>query len=110
MVPAPEVKLSAKDIRTRFNAAGYHRRAQDDTDPSVSIGQILDNGPAPAWAPKGARSQMIEYHNAQGRTIAWAHQYGFPNGRPIPKSRPDPKFLFEDGTRYKYDPNLDSPA
>jgi hypothetical protein len=107
MVPAPEVKLSATAIRARFNAAGYFARSRDDTDPSVTVGQIVDNGPAPAWAPKGARSQMIEYHNEQGRTIAWAHQYGFADGRPIGRTRPDPKFLLEDGTRWKHDPTQD---
>jgi hypothetical protein len=106
MVPAPEVKLSAKDIRKRFNEGGYHERSRDDTDSSVQIGQIMDVGRAPAWCPRGARSQMIEYHDEYGRTIAWAHQYGFRDGKPISTSKPDPKFLFEGGVRYKLDPNL----
>jgi len=50
---------------------------------------------------------MIEYHDEHGRTVAWAHQYRLPDGRPIPQTpKPDPKFLFEDGTRYKLDPRL----
>jgi hypothetical protein len=57
---------------------------------------------------------MISYSDAAGRTIAFAHQYGFPDGTPIRtrargQSRPDPKFLFEGGTRYKHDPKLDKP-
>lgn len=54
---------------------------------------------------------MIAYSDADGRTIAFAHQYGLPDGTPIHsrgrQTRPDPKFLFEDGVRYKYDPKLD---
>jgi hypothetical protein len=112
-MPAPQVRLSAADIRIRFNAGRYAERAADDTDPSVTIVEILDNGPAPAWAPQGARSQMLVFQDEHGMTIAWAHQYGHPDGKPIRtrrgQSRPDPKFLFEDGTRYKHDPKLDRP-
>jgi|SRR5664279_2883741 len=107
MVPAPEVRLSARDIRARFNEGKYAVRASDDTDSSVRVRQVVDGGPAPAWAPPGARSQMIEYENEEGRVIAWAHQYGFPDGTCIPKKRADPKFLFEEGVRYKYDRRLD---
>jgi hypothetical protein len=111
MVSAPEVRLSAVEIRSRFNAGRYAERATDDTDPSVIVGRLLDIGQAPAWAPAAARSQMIEYHDEHGRTIAWAHQYGYPNGTPINHrgrpTRPDPKFVFEEGTRFKYDPRLD---
>lgn len=49
---------------------------------------------------------MVEYEDAAGRTIAWAHQYGFAAGTCIPRKRADPKFLFEDGVRYKLDPAL----
>jgi hypothetical protein len=49
---------------------------------------------------------MIRYEDQHGHTIAWAHQYGHPNGQPIRGTRPDPKFLFEDGVRYKLDPAL----
>lgn|ERR1700691_682081 len=106
MMPAPEVRLSAADIRDRFNAGRYAERAADDTDLSVCVGQELDIGAAPAWAPKGVRSRMIRYEDQYGRTVAWAHQYGYPNGQPIRGTRPDPKFLFEGGVRYKLDPAL----
>lgn len=57
---------------------------------------------------------MIVYSDAAGLTIAFAHQYGLPDGTPIRtrergQSRPDPKFLFEGGIRYKHDPKLDPP-
>jgi len=99
-------------MRLRFNASEYARRANDATDPSVSVREIVDRGPAPAWAPAGARSQIIAYSDAYGATIAIAHQYGLPDGTPIKsrgrRTRPDPKFIFEDGVRYKYDPKLDA--
>ncbi len=50
---------------------------------------------------------MITYLDQWDRTIVIAHQYGRPNGDPTPRTFPDPKFLFEDGIRYKHDPNLD---
>jgi hypothetical protein len=50
---------------------------------------------------------MIRYEDQHGRTIAWAHQYLFADGRHIPQTpRPDPKFVFENGIRYKLDPAL----
>ena len=53
---------------------------------------------------------MVEFADEKGRTVAWAHQYGFPDGKPIGRTKPDPKFLFEGGTRYKHDPKLDRPV
>jgi hypothetical protein len=56
---------------------------------------------------------MVVYSDANGMTIAFAHQYGLPDGTPIQsrgrQTRADPKFIFEDGVRYKYDPKLDAP-
>jgi hypothetical protein len=102
MTTAPEVRLSAADLRARFNAGRYAERADDHSDPSVVVGKELDIGRAPAWAPRGARSRMIELRDANGTVVAWAHKYCFPSGRCIPSNpRPDPKFLFEDGIRFK---------
>jgi hypothetical protein len=109
MASTPEVRLSAADIRTRFNAGKYAERAADDTDVSVCVSQELDIGPAPTWAPKGARSRIIKYADQNGLVVAIAHQYGYPDGRPIRNTKPDPKFLFEGGTRYKLDPRLNAP-
>jgi hypothetical protein len=53
---------------------------------------------------------MLRYQDEHGYTVAVAHQYGFPNGTPINRrgraTKPDPKFVFEEGTRFKIDPSL----
>jgi hypothetical protein len=107
MVPAPQVKLSAADIQRRFNEGRYFERLRDDEDETVHLGDVEDVGPAPRRYPAGTRSQVVTYLDQWDRTIVIAHQYGRPNGDPIQGTLPDPKFLFEDGVRSKYDPTLD---
>lgn len=58
-------------------------------------------GPAPSRLPAGLESQMVTYRDKNGLTIAIVHQYGDNKGNPAPGTLPDPKFLFEDGVRYK---------
>src|ERR1700722_11251572 len=110
MVPAPESRLSAVDIRARFNAGRYAERAEDNNDLSCEVVEIRDIGPAPSWAPAGARSQVLRYEDEHGMTVAVAHQYGFPGGAPVYRrgrpTKPDPKFVFEEDPRFKLDPRL----
>jgi hypothetical protein len=53
---------------------------------------------------------VLRYQDEHGMTVAVAHQYGFPDGTPIKRrgvpTKPDPKFVFEEGTRFKIDRRL----
>lgn len=97
----------------RFNGGKYFERMLDDDDESVVIAEIEVNGPAPKYKsdgkkfPNNARSQTVVYRDKWDRVIAIVHQYGTPNGLPCKDTLADPKFIFEDGVRYKYDATLD---
>jgi hypothetical protein len=114
MVP-PAIYLSSAEMQRRFNEGGYLARLLDDDDETVHLGEVEDIGPAPRRGPPperrrypaGTRSQMVTYLDKWDRTIVIAHQYGRAKGEPTPGTLPDPKFLFEDGVRYKQDPHLD---
>jgi hypothetical protein len=105
---AEPVLQSAADLQRRFNDGCYLERFLNDDDDSVHLLEIEDIGPAPPEKrPKSCRSQMVIYGNKFDETIVIAHQYGRGDGTPATGSRPDPKFIFEGGIRYKYDPSLD---
>ena len=94
---AREEYLSPRELRARFNVGGYYERAQSG---ELSL-EITDIGRAPARFPKTVRSQIVTYLSSTGRTLAITHQYGYANGDVVEGTLPDPKFLFEDGIRYK---------
>lgn len=84
-------------MRHRFNEGGYVARLAA----GELIAEITLIGPAPARFPKGFQSQILTYQDARSQTVAIVHQYGRPDGTPAKGTRPDPKFLFEDGVRFK---------
>jgi hypothetical protein len=104
---APQEHLSTAAIQKRFNEGRYFERCMDDSDESVHLGEIVDIGPAPPNFPTSIRSQMVAYLDQWDRTVMWAHQHGRSDGTPAEGTRPDPKFLFEGGVRYKHDKRLD---
>lgn len=92
-------------LRERFNRGRYLERLQAG---EFHVGIIEDYGPARGRAPRGTRRQMVEYLDQQGSTVAWVHnRAGRPNGEPAEGTWADPKYIYENGTRYRHDPNLD---
>lgn len=94
---APEKYVSDADLRTYFNDGRYYERMQD----GEFLPEVTEVGPAPARFPARVRSQIVAYVDQTGMTIAIVHQYGYENGDIAEGTRPDPKFLFKDGVRYK---------
>lgn len=89
-----------------FNEGGYVEKVESG---ELWISNIVDVGPSPPSFPIGSRSQMVEYQTLVGVTVAWVHQDGDKFGNPAEGSSPDPKFLFNDGVRYKPSPLAPSP-
>lgn len=98
---APLEWLTPEQIQARFNTGGYYERMQDDDDQSVHLGEIEDVAPSPSDFPTYVRSQMVTYLDQFDDTIVIAHQNGRSNGLAAEGTRPDPKYLFEGGVRYK---------
>jgi hypothetical protein len=94
---APVKYVNPKALRKLFNDGKYLERVRAG---ELQV-DIIDVGPAPKRFPADTRSQMVTYRDANARTVAICHQYGQPDGEPAKSTLPDPKFLFEDGTRYK---------
>jgi hypothetical protein len=93
----PSEYVTAWALRELFNEGQYFERLQA----GEFTADIRDQRAAPSRYPAGTRSQIIRYLDSNGRTVAIIHQYGTPDGMPISGSLPDPKYLFQDGTRYK---------
>jgi hypothetical protein len=85
------------ELRKRFNDGRYFERLQV----GEFVAQVPDIGQAPARFPGDIRSQIVAYLDQSGLTVAIVHQYGRQNADPAEGTRPDPKFLFEGGVRYK---------
>jgi hypothetical protein len=102
-MPAPVERVSAKALRALFNDGRYYERLQEG---EFHLGEIVDVGRAPARFPAGTRSQMVTYLNEQNLTVVIAHQYGRQDGTPALGTKPDPKFMFERGVRYKFSPYM----
>src|SRR6266511_2184433 len=100
-MPAPVERVSAKALRARFNNGRYYERLQEG---EFHLGEIVDVGPGPVRFPAGTRSQMVTYLDEQDLTVVIAHQYGRQDGTPALGTKPDPKFMFEGGVRYKFSP------
>jgi hypothetical protein len=101
----PLERVSAAALQERFNRGRYLERLRQG---EFHVGEIQDVGPPPRGCPRGTRSQTVEFLDQNGRTIAWVHEKaGRPNGEPAEGTWADPKYLFEDGVRYKYDPLAD---
>jgi hypothetical protein len=94
---APEQYSSPAELRHRFNEGRYFERLlAGELHATIQV-----VGPAPKRFRIGMESQMITYRDESGRTVAIVHQYGERDGTPAKGTRPDPKFLFENGVRYK---------
>jgi hypothetical protein len=92
-------------MQERFNRGRYMERLQHG---EFRVGIIEDCGPPPDGCPRGTRSQSVSILDQRGYTVAWVHEKaGLPNGEPAEGTWADPKFLYEGGVRYVYDPMLD---
>ena len=94
---APEKYVTATQLRALFNNGSYYQRMHS----GELTPEVTDVGPAPSRFPKTVRSQMVAYRDQDGMTIAIVHQYGYKNADASEGTLPDPKFLFQDGVRYK---------
>ena len=94
--------ISAPALRRRFALGRYLERAE-----AGEFGCCLkkDRTPPTSHQPLGTRSITVAYLNRDGQRIFLVHLYLIPgtDGRPPSiggSGRPDPKWLFEDGTVY----------
>ncbi|MGH2728279.1 MAG: hypothetical protein ACRDKS_15025, partial [Actinomycetota bacterium] len=94
---APEKYVSPDELRSLFNEGRYYERMQE----GELMPEVIDVGPSPSRFPRDIRSQTVAYLDQARRTIVIVHQYGYDNGDVAEGTLPDPRFLFEDGIRYK---------
>lgn len=97
----PQVYATADEMQKRFNEGRYYERLLAE---EFHLDDIEDIGPAPNNFPRGTRSQIVSYLDRFDRTIVHAHQYGTRVGVSATGTQPDPKFIHENGVRYKYSP------
>ena len=98
----PSKYVTHEEIRKHFNGGGYFERTQT----GEYLIKVTDVGPS--RRVPGARSQTVRYLDQNGRTVAIVHQDGDEYGNPAEGRKPDPKYLFHNGIRYRpfaIDPN-----
>jgi hypothetical protein len=81
-----------------FNDAAFVERAESGELKAVVA---YSGNPSPVVGlPKGSRSEMISYRDANDFELARAHRYVLPDGRIAASGKPDPKRVFKDGRLY----------
>jgi hypothetical protein len=95
------VYVSQQRIRAMFNDGKYWTRARNREFTLECIYNKL--APAKARQPRGTKSQVIAYINANGEQIALVHQYLKPDGTLGGSGKPDPKELLDGEILYKID-------
>jgi hypothetical protein len=98
MESSPKLRVTAQQIRQRFNEARYLERVERGELEQV---MRLDEPLSPAACqskgyPLGTRKQLLEYFDGAVR-VAMVHRVMFPNGSIGASGLPDPKLLLVDG-------------
>jgi len=105
----PEEFVNCEEIRKVFAEGRYFERFQS----GEFSGKVYDLGPSlrrPGETLRKFREQMVRYRTTTGRTVAWVHQRaGDEWGNPAPGTWADPKYVFHNGVRYKFSPNVPCP-
>lgn len=100
MTEPPVRWCSARHLRRLFNEGGIWERAR-----AGELTQIVqkERHPSPPRAaePPCTRSQIITYHDRDGRRVALVHQYIRPDGSIGASGMPDPKELVVEGVLYR---------
>lgn len=94
------MRVSAQEMRERFNASDLLSRIQDGTVVAVETDRSI---PAPsAQQPPGTVSLQYSYRDAAtGEELARVHQYTKPDGTLGGSGKPDPKRLLLGGVLYR---------
>lgn len=106
----PPIKyVACEEIRRIFADGRYFQRFQD----GEVTGEVRDLGPPlrrpGEQLPRGYQEQIVRYVR-HGKTIAVVHQRaGDALGNPAPGTLADPKYVFHNGTRYKFSPKSHPP-
>lgn len=93
--PFPVCRVSARDIRHRFNAGGYLHLALAGQLQVIVTKNAHPSPPLATSEPICTRSQILSYRDGAGFEIARIHQYVRPDGSMGASGLPDPKRLFE---------------
>lgn len=92
----PVQKVSAAELRQRFNDGRYWERMQAG---EFNLILVQERHPSPwrSGQPTCTRSQIIAYVDKRGHRVALVHQYLRTDGTLGGSGRPDPKRLLEGG-------------
>src|SRR5688572_16911845 len=98
MASPPRLRVTAHQIRARFNAEGYLQRVQQGAlRQVVRLEKPLSEATCIAKGyPVGTRKQLLEYYDGQER-VALVHLVVLPDGTIGASGLPDPKVLLVDG-------------
>jgi hypothetical protein len=98
----PHPRISIEEMRRRFNKGKYWERLKDGEleeysivyHPNTSYPEVIARHP-------GAVSVTARWRvRATQKDVVEVHYFRMPDGSVIPRKRPDPKLLFEDGVWY----------
>jgi len=98
----PHKRVSAEELRRRFNDGKYWERAQSGefTERVVREDEASPRARKRINLPHGTLSQILSYDDPQGRRVALVHQYLRPDGTLGASGKPDPKWVRADGVIY----------
>jgi hypothetical protein len=85
--------VDAVELQRIFNERDYEGRVRRGELTVVVVKDAVPSNPQ-AREPKGTRSQLIQYRQRDGRTVATAHRYLRPDGNIGASGLPDPKRLY----------------
>jgi hypothetical protein len=97
--PFTSRKVTAAELRNRFNKAEYWRRAQEG---EFTERLMRDRHPHPPRSgdPYCTRSQIMAIFDSQGKKVAIYHRYLRPDGTLGGSGLPDPKHMWEEGIHF----------
>lgn len=97
--------VTVEELRARFNASGYAQRITSGNGLHERFRRNVPVGAA-HHQPTGTRSQLVDYVDDGGRSVALVHQYRLADGSIGASGLPDPKWLVLDGVLYRLHEDL----
>jgi hypothetical protein len=94
----PRLRVTAQQIRQRFNEGRYLERAErGELEQAMRLDKPLSPVVCHAKGyPLGTRKQLVEYFDGEVR-VAMVHQVVLPDGTIGASGLPDPKLLYVEG-------------